>query len=212
MKKARMSKTSLLTGFFFASFVIMQPGYGAEHLLIEAESFDEKGGWVLDQQSFDVIGSSYLLAHGMGVPVPNAVTDIQIDQPGEYQVWVRTKDWAPYPKGPGKFNLIIDGERVDRVFGADGSDQWQWYQGGKVNLESGTLLTPDPNFRPPNTKESLEALRQELFDFLSETEDLKPFDLVVVGGGIAGITTAVTATAGQCLVFITRPGQVERSA
>ena len=33
-------------------------------VLIETESFDKKGGWFIDQQSMDVMGSPYLLAHG----------------------------------------------------------------------------------------------------------------------------------------------------
>ena len=38
-------------------------------LFIEAESFAEKGGWSVDQQFMDIMGSPYLIAHGMGVPV-----------------------------------------------------------------------------------------------------------------------------------------------
>ena len=39
------------------------------HLFIEAESFQNLGGWVVDQQSMETMGSSYVMAHGMGVPV-----------------------------------------------------------------------------------------------------------------------------------------------
>ena len=41
----------------------------AEELLIEAESFSQRGGWVLDQQFMDQMGSPYLMAHGMGTSV-----------------------------------------------------------------------------------------------------------------------------------------------
>ena len=212
MKKARIHKIPLeiaIICILLPHTPVLQAG---DLLLIEAESFDEKGGWVVDQQSFDILGSSYLLAHGMGVPVANAVTEIQVDRAGDYHVWVRTKDWAPFPRGPGKFNLIIAGKKLERVFGSDGSDEWQWFRGGNVRLERGTvrveledltgfegrcdaiLLTLDPDYRPPNTKASLEALRAELFDYLSTPEELMPFDLVVVGGGIAGITTAVQSS------------------
>ena len=40
----------------------------AGDLLVEAENFDRKGGWVVDQQFMDLMGSPYLLAHGMGRP------------------------------------------------------------------------------------------------------------------------------------------------
>jgi hypothetical protein len=37
--------------------------------LVEAESFENCGGWVVDQQFMDLMGSPYLLAHGLGEPV-----------------------------------------------------------------------------------------------------------------------------------------------
>lgn len=45
-------------------------------LFVEAESFTHKGGWVVDQQFMDLMGSSYLLAHGMGEPVGDARTEV----------------------------------------------------------------------------------------------------------------------------------------
>ena len=212
MKEARTFNPSRILGIISTLLLFPGTGHANDHILVEAESFNEKGGWVIDQQSFEFLGSSYLLAHGMGLPVSNAVTEIQVDRPGDYHVWVRTKDWAPFPRGPGKFNLLIDGKAVDRVFGSNGSDEWRWYQGGKVKLNTGSvrlelqdltgfegrcdavILTLDQNFRPPDSKESLDSLRGELLDYLSVTEDLIPFDVVVIGGGIAGITTAVQSS------------------
>lgn len=52
----------------------------AEELLIEAESFSQRGGWVLDQQFMDQMGSPYLMAHGMGIPVVDATAEINIPQ------------------------------------------------------------------------------------------------------------------------------------
>ena len=43
-------------------------------VLVEAESFNDKGGWFIDQQSMDIMGSPYLIAHGMGTPVKEANT------------------------------------------------------------------------------------------------------------------------------------------
>ena len=40
-----------------------------EFLFLEAEGFEQHGGWELDQQSMDQMGSPYLLAHGLGVQV-----------------------------------------------------------------------------------------------------------------------------------------------
>ena len=41
---------------------------------LEAEAFDNLGGWVVDAQSMDQMGSAYIMAHGMGVPVADATT------------------------------------------------------------------------------------------------------------------------------------------
>ena len=39
-----------------------------DQVLVEAESFADPGGWVLDTQFIANMGSPYLLAHGMGRP------------------------------------------------------------------------------------------------------------------------------------------------
>ena len=38
-------------------------------VLVETESFDDYGGWSLDTQFMDQMGSPYLIAHGIGKPV-----------------------------------------------------------------------------------------------------------------------------------------------
>ena len=58
------------------------------NILIEAEDFSQYGGWVLDSQFETVMGSPYLLAHGLGRPVDDAYTQIHIDVSGEYELYV----------------------------------------------------------------------------------------------------------------------------
>ncbi len=65
----------------------------AAGVLIEAENFSEKGGWVVDQQFMDQMGSPFLLAHGFGRPVADAVTKAEIPA-GATHVWVRTRHGA----------------------------------------------------------------------------------------------------------------------
>ena len=67
----------------------------AETVLIEAESFDDWGGWVNDTQFMDQMGSPYLLAHGLGKPVADAKTKFVVAG-GRYNVWVRTKNWTSF--------------------------------------------------------------------------------------------------------------------
>jgi hypothetical protein len=83
-----------------------------QSVLIETESFSNKGGWVVDQQFMDLMGSSYLLAHGMGIPVKDAETEVEFPATGTYNVFVRTFNWtSPWysGEGPGKFRLLING-------------------------------------------------------------------------------------------------------
>src|SRR5512140_2101777 len=97
-------------------------GARAPSILVEAESFDDCGGWAVDQQFMDLMGSPYLLAHGLGEPVRDAVTSLTFREPGSYRVWVRTRDWvAPWKaKGaPGRFQVVIDGQPLAVTFGTE---------------------------------------------------------------------------------------------
>ncbi len=58
------------------TFLLMNCSGKEESLFVEAENFSKKGGWVVDQQFMDIMGSSYLMAHGMGIPVPDAETEV----------------------------------------------------------------------------------------------------------------------------------------
>ena len=185
---------------------------GSALLLVETESFNELGGWVVDQQFMDVMGSPYLLAHGLGVPVADCSTEIVVEQPGEYRVWVRTRDWvAPWdaPGTPGKFQLLIDDKPLETLFGTEGAE-WHWQDGGTIQLGSKAKLTlhdltgfegrcdaivlaSDTSFIPPDGGEGLEQLRGKLLGWDKDPADGGEFDLVVVGGGIAGTSAAITA-------------------
>jgi len=179
-------------------------------LFVETESFAKKGGWKIDQQSFDVMGSSYLLAHGMGRPVADATTSIQFPEVGTYHVWVRTKDWAPFPKGPGTFRVVLNGEELPTEFGASGSDEWRWYYGGTTEVSDteaqlslhdltgfngrcdALLFTTDDSFTPPNEPQQLMDFRQAQLGLTDDPTDAGNYDLVVVGGGMAGTCAAIS--------------------
>ncbi len=110
----------------------------AADLFIEAESFSNKGGWKVDQQFMDLMGSPYLLAHGMGVPVDDASTEVTFPEKGEYYVYVRTYNWtSPWKKGegPGKFSLSVGGKKMTSPLGAEGS-AWMWQIAGKVSVKN----------------------------------------------------------------------------
>lgn len=142
----------------------------AAHVLIEAEQFDRPGGWLLDQQFMDLMGSPYLLAHGLGAPVDDATTRVEFPNPGAYRVWVRTRDWtAPWgaPESPGRFRVLIGGHPLETIFGTEGAT-WHWQDSGTIEIEKNDvevslhdltgfegrcdaiLFCADPDFVPPN--------------------------------------------------------------
>lgn len=65
-------------------------------LLVEAENFTNKGGWVVDPQFMDQMGSPFLMAHGLGKPVEDASTLVNFPAAGSYNIFVRTRNWAGY--------------------------------------------------------------------------------------------------------------------
>ncbi|WP_223123197.1 FAD-dependent oxidoreductase [Aquipseudomonas alcaligenes] len=178
-------------------------------ILIEAEDFDSYGGWVLDSQFETVMGSPYLLAHGLGRPVGDATTTISIAREGEYQVWVRAKDWVP-SHHPGRFTVSINGVVLDTEFGANGQD-WSWQPAGKVSLKKGatTLVLHDltgfdgrcdalylstNELAPPNDVNATTlAWRKALRGLPDQPQEAGHYDVVVVGGGISGCAAALTA-------------------
>jgi hypothetical protein len=184
----------------------------AQHVLVEAEQFTELGGWDLDQQSMDVMGSPYLLAHGLGVPVRDASTSVAFAQPGLYHVWVRTRDWvAPWGvKGaPGKFQVLVNGKPLEVVFGTTGAD-WHWQYGGSIEVGDvatialrdltgfegrcdAILFSRQADFVPPNVDPEMTQFRRQQLGLLGDPEEIGEFDLVVTGGGVAGTAAAVSA-------------------
>ena len=191
-------------------------------ILIEAESFDDPGGWVTDQQSMDSMGSPYLLAHGLGVPVENAETKIEITDPGQYNVWVRTRNWtAPWTDAepPGKFQVLFNSIPLKTIFGTE-KPEWHWQYGGTLFLDKGKnkialhdltgfdgrcdaiVLTTDTEFIPPSEVEALKQFRRSASGVTVDPADAGEFDLVVSGGGIAGITAAISAARLGCKVAL----------
>lgn len=86
-----------------------------------ATRFNDKGDWTLEQQFVLQMGSSYLMAHGLGTPLAkDAKTEINIPEDGDYCLWVRTKNWTAFwseGKTPGIFQVLIDGKADPSEFG-----------------------------------------------------------------------------------------------
>lgn len=184
----------------------------AATVLVEAESFADRGGWSLDTQFIREMGSPYLLAHGLGVPVADATTTVRIPAAGRYHVWVRTKDWVARwqaPGAPGKFQVLVDGTPLPATFGTAGAE-WGWQPGGAVTLPAGEVRVALRDLTgfdgrcdclafttgaepPPNDSAILAAWRREALGLPGKPERKGPYDLVVIGGGYAGMGAAISA-------------------
>jgi hypothetical protein len=191
-------------------------------VLVEAESFAERGGWSLDTQFIHIMGSPYLLAHGLGQPVADATTTVKLpDGPGAYRVFVRTKDWVARwkaPGTPGKFQLVINGKPLAATFGTVGA-QWHWQDGGTVEIAKdqvqlalhdltgfegrcdAIVFSKDAGFAPPNDA-TLAAWRKQALGLPEKPVEAGPFDLVVVGGGYGGLGSAISAARMGCKVAL----------
>lgn len=189
------------------------PTASAANRLIEAESFQNHGGWQLDTQFIFEMGSPYLLAHGIGTPVKNASTSVNFKTAGTYHVFARTKDWVARwnaPGKPGRFQIAINHQTLGATFGTEGAD-WHWQYGGTVDLPAGAstielkdltgfdgrvdalYFTTDKNDTPPNSSDVLSDWRRELLGLNKAPTAMNGYDLVVVGGGYAGMGSAISA-------------------
>ena len=167
----------------------------AAHVDVHPQCFDA-GGWKLDVQFMDVMGSPYLLAHGRGLRVADAKAVADIPKSGTWRVWVRARKWID---GAGAFRVRVGDRTLDRTFGVSQSE-WAWEDGGEVTLGkgcteialvdmdgfdgrcAGVVLTdggekPEGALKPDDAK-------------VDETVDA---DFVVVGGGVPGTCAAVAA-------------------
>lgn len=203
----------------------------AETVVIEAEWFDDYGGWVNDTQFMDQMGSPYLLAHGLGRPVADAKMSFSVEdgvvgpayaceeeepEPGaeqpdkksgdakakRFKVMVRTMNWtARWSKEPaGTFKVVVDGKELPNVLGA-GKGEWNVEEAGVVELGEGSHTMALRDLTGFNGRCDAVAF----VDDADENSDFKrtnpganlggwmDFDLCVVGGGVAGICTAVSA-------------------
>ena len=192
--------------------------FAQSSVFLEAEGFADPGGWTNDNQSMMQMGSPYLIAHGIGCPVEDAVTTFNLAKEGTYRLWVRTRDWTKTwgrTESPGRFEVLVNGKAAEAVFGTE-SEDWAWQDGGLVGLKKGEnkialhdltgfdgrcdaiFLTKKLNTPAPEVND---AFRRKALK-LGRPEKTGGYDFVVVGGGIAGICAAITAARLGCKVAL----------
>ena len=189
-------------------------------MMVLATTFADKGDWTVEQQFVLQMGSSYLLAHGIGTPLEkDAVTTVEVPADGDYHLLVRTKNWTAFwseGKTPGIFSVKVDGVADEAEFGlgCEGATRseraaWYWQQGGTWHLTAGkhtlalhdltgfdgrcdAIILTTSDEVPDRSLETYRALRASLLG-PNEPVDKGTYDLVVVGGGMSGICAALAA-------------------
>ena len=215
----KLTKYLATIGFalFFAATTVFGKAKQDAVVWVEAEQFAEAGGWVNDTQFVGIMGSPHLLACAIGKPVDDAVTKVDIPRKADYRLWVRCRDWLP-EHSPGKFQVLVNGQPSKTTFGVAKNDDWQWVDGGKFSLEAGkseirlhdltgwwgrcdaVVLTTG---RAPGNKPDALAEDRQLYGGVSATvEDKGFYEVVVVGGGLAGCSAAIAAARQGCVVAL----------
>jgi hypothetical protein len=209
--KSRFWLASLCFAAFYGTVAPANASPQSTVMLVEAESFANRGGWKLDTQFIHEMGSPYLLAHGLGRPVADATTTFEVTEAGRYRVWVRTKDWVARWQAsgtPGRFQLLVNGEPLPETFGTTGAE-WHWQSGGEVELTAGSnrltlhdltgfdgrcdaIAFTRSEQSPPNDSAVLPSWRRSALGLPAEPETKGPYDLVVVGGGYSGMGAAIS--------------------
>ncbi len=191
----------------------------ANVIWLEAERFRDVGGWSHDAQFMDQMGSPYLLATGLGQPVADAVTHVELERSGTYRLWVRCKDWFP-SHSPGQFQVLVDGRAAAVVFGQSRHAEWEWVDGGSFQLTAARIevrlhdltgwwgrcdalvLSSDAGFQPATGGDELARQREQYGGVSREETRSGPYDVVVAGGGLAGTAAAVAAARHGCRVAL----------
>ena len=176
----------------------------------ECESFGDLGGWVVDAYSIRAMGSAYVMAHGCGRPVADAFVEVSIPAKGTYAVWARTRNWnAEWTKGAaGRFKVRVNGVALSETLGT-GEASWSWRKAGEVSLPAGrarlalhdltgfngrcdALFLTTRALDPASAASAAEALRAVRRGQVEV--DREAWDMIVVGGGVAGCCAALSAS------------------
>ena len=205
---------------FITTLMVLTACHSQSYIFIEAESFQNKGGWSVDQQFTFEMGSPYLIAHGMGKAVEEATTEVRFPKAGEYHIYARTYNWtSPWAegRGAGAFLIGVGEELLPNELGSTGNE-WEWQYAGSIDIANAgkqTLrlhdltgfegrcdaiyITPDKSATPPADMASLIQFRAE---HNPRKAQIVEYDFVVVGGGIAGMCAAVAASRLGCKVAL----------
>lgn len=107
--------------------------------LIEGEAFQFKGKWV-EEKSSDCLGSAMLRVYqdNNKSPESDAITVVNIQEAGNYNIWIRSQDFANTLR-PRTFTLSIDDIPLEAA-GNHGFPGFYWQKVGNIDLEKKQTL------------------------------------------------------------------------
>lgn len=178
---------------------------------IDALEFEDYGGFYCETQFAQEMGQGYLLALDRpGIPVAPAHTNILIDTPAVYRIWVRTKNWLR-GHAPGRLKVHVDGNPLPGELGTQPNGQWYWDIAGDADLGCGqhtisvedttgyfgrfsaVILTSDMDYTPEHQVGRIRKERAAIKGIDDLLHDEGMWDLVVAGAGPSGIPAALAA-------------------
>ncbi|MCC7491702.1 MAG: FAD-dependent oxidoreductase [Fimbriimonadaceae bacterium] len=187
------------------------PAPGSANLWVEAEQFADRGGWLVESQFIEQMGSSYLLAQGLSGPAADAVTQVTPPRAGRYAGWARTRNWVPdMQPAPGRWQLLVGGQ-ASAELGTAPTAEWVWQRAGTWDLPAAPtelrlrdltgeygrcdvlLLSTDLAFEPAPGQAAWADLRAAVSDLDLTPREGGAREVVVVGGGVAGALAAIAA-------------------
>ena len=120
---------------------------------------------------------------------------------------------------PGKFQVLVNGKPVETTFGTEGAE-WHWQDGGIVKISKknvtlalhdltgfdgrcdAILFSTNHELIPPNDIPEMTVFRRKLLGFPESPPETEQYDFVVVGGGVAGTSAAISAARFGCRVAL----------
>ena len=113
-------------------------------LWMEAENFPELGFWIdrpSDDEPFERTARAINGRGGKGDYTKEQLSArgvFEIEESGEYRLWVRAWDDTSGEREWGTFNVLVNGEESKSLYGTHGKGAFAWQDGGTFKLEKGT--------------------------------------------------------------------------
>jgi hypothetical protein len=107
---------------------------------IEAEDFQFKGGWVIEQEGGKGFSGNQILRVLSGkTKAVDALTVIPVKQAGTYTVWVRSADFPADRPGTRLFRLLVNEQPMEES-GRHGKAGFYWEKVGQATLTAGEAV------------------------------------------------------------------------